>query len=114
MQGLASTHRIVCSFRTLLTDPDGVYDPTDYNDRLLLGLTGIMSEAELHVLRNRMRQGLLNKVRAGKSSTSHRLGTFGHPTAGTTSTRTSKPAKSSGWCLTSSSAWERPGRSFNT
>ena len=44
-------------FRTLLTDPDGVYDPTDYNDRLLLGLTGIMSEAELHVLRNRMRRG---------------------------------------------------------
>lgn len=53
-------------FRTLLTDPDGVYDPTDYNDRLLLGLTGIMSEAELHVLRNRMRQGLLNKVRRGE------------------------------------------------
>lgn len=53
-------------FRTLLTDPDGIYDPTDYNDRLLLGLTGIMSEAELHVIRNRMRQGLLNKVRRGE------------------------------------------------
>src|SRR5512135_2390304 len=53
-------------FRTLLTDPDGLYDPTDHNDRLLLGLTGIMSEAELHVLRGRMRQGLLNKVRRGE------------------------------------------------
>jgi DNA invertase Pin-like site-specific DNA recombinase len=53
-------------FRTLLADQDGLYDPTDHNDRLLLGLTGIMSEAELHVLRSRMRQGLLNKVRRGE------------------------------------------------
>jgi hypothetical protein len=44
-------------FRTLLADQDGLYDPTDHIDRLLLGLTGIMSEAELHVLRGRMRQG---------------------------------------------------------
>jgi DNA invertase Pin-like site-specific DNA recombinase len=53
-------------FRTLLADQDGLYDPTDHNDRLLLGLTGIMSEAELHVLRGRMRQGLLNKVLRGE------------------------------------------------
>ena len=53
-------------FRTLLADQDGLYDPTDHNDRLLLGLTGIMSEAELHVLRGRMRQGLLNKVARGE------------------------------------------------
>src|SRR3954467_130446 len=53
-------------FRTLLADQDGLYDPTDHNDRLLLGLTGIMSEAELHLLRGRMRQGLLNKVRGGE------------------------------------------------
>jgi DNA invertase Pin-like site-specific DNA recombinase len=53
-------------FKTLLADQDGLYDPTDHNDRLLLGLTGIMSEAELHVLRGRMRQGLLNKVRRGE------------------------------------------------
>ncbi len=37
-------------FRSLLADADGLYDPTDYNDRLLLGLKGTMSEAELHVL----------------------------------------------------------------
>jgi hypothetical protein len=36
-------------FRTLLADLDGVYDPTQYNDRLLLGLKGTLSEAELHV-----------------------------------------------------------------
>jgi hypothetical protein len=57
----------LCSlFRTILADQDGLYDPTDHNDRLLLGLTGIMSEAELHLLRGRMRQGLLNKVRRGE------------------------------------------------
>jgi DNA invertase Pin-like site-specific DNA recombinase len=53
-------------FRVLLADSDGLYDPTDHNDRLLLGLTGIMSEAELHILRGRMRQGLLNKVARGE------------------------------------------------
>jgi DNA invertase Pin-like site-specific DNA recombinase len=53
-------------FRTLLADQDGVYDPTDYNDRLLLGLKGTMSEAELHILRSRMSQGLLNKARRGE------------------------------------------------
>jgi DNA invertase Pin-like site-specific DNA recombinase len=57
----------VCAlFRALLADQDGLYDPTDHNDRLLLGLSGIMSEAELHVLQGRMRQGLLNKVRRGE------------------------------------------------
>ncbi len=53
-------------FRTLLADQDGLYDPTDYNDRLLLGLKGTMSEAELHILRGRMYQGLLNKARRGE------------------------------------------------
>jgi DNA invertase Pin-like site-specific DNA recombinase len=53
-------------FRTLLADQDGLYDPTDHNDRLLLGLTGIMSEAELHVLQSRMRAGMLNKARRGE------------------------------------------------
>src|SRR5919205_995823 len=61
-------------FRTLLADQDGLYDPTDYNDRLLLGLKGTMSEAELHVLRSRMYQGLLNKARRGE--------VFHHPPAG--------------------------------
>jgi DNA invertase Pin-like site-specific DNA recombinase len=57
----------VCGiFGTLLADADGVYDPTDYNDRLLLGLKGTISEAELHVLRTRMHQGLLNKARRGE------------------------------------------------
>jgi DNA invertase Pin-like site-specific DNA recombinase len=53
-------------FRTLLADADGLYDPTDYNDRLLLGLKGTMSEAELHILKERMHQGKLNKARRGE------------------------------------------------
>src|SRR5207302_2466079 len=53
-------------FRTLLADADGLYDPLDYNDRLVLGLKGMMSEAELHVLKERMYQGKLNKARRGE------------------------------------------------
>ena len=49
-----------------LNDEDGVYDPTSFNDRLLLGLKGAMSEAELHVLKARLRGGILNKVRRGE------------------------------------------------
>ena len=57
----------VCAiFQTLLADQDGVYDPTNYNDRLLLGLKGTMSEAEIHLLRSRMYEGLLNKARRGE------------------------------------------------
>jgi DNA invertase Pin-like site-specific DNA recombinase len=52
-------------FGTLLGDADGVYDPCDYNDRLLLGLKGTMSEAELHVLRGRLEAGQRNKARRG-------------------------------------------------
>lgn len=61
-------------FRTLLADQDGLYDPTDYNDRLLLGLKGTMSEAEVHILRSRMYKGLLNKARRGE--------VYNHPPAG--------------------------------
>ena len=53
-------------FGTLLADADGVYDPCDYNDRLLLGLKGTMSEAELHVLRGRLLAGQRNKARRGE------------------------------------------------
>lgn len=58
--------RLCGVFRTLLGDYDGLYDPTDFNDRLLLGLKGIMSEAELHFLRGRLNEGRLNKARRGE------------------------------------------------
>ncbi|MEX2376375.1 MAG: recombinase family protein, partial [Dehalococcoidia bacterium] len=51
---------------TLILDEDGVYDPAHFNDRLLLGLKGTMSEAELHVLRARLRGGILSKARRGE------------------------------------------------
>jgi DNA invertase Pin-like site-specific DNA recombinase len=53
-------------FQVVLADADGVYDPADHNDRMLLGLRGMMSEAELHVLRSRLHQGKLNKARRGE------------------------------------------------
>src|SRR5436305_9719510 len=53
-------------YRVLLADSDMVYDPTEYSDRLLLGLTGMMNEAELHILKQRMYQGKLNKARRGE------------------------------------------------
>jgi DNA invertase Pin-like site-specific DNA recombinase len=52
-------------FHTLIADLDGVYDPAQYNDRLLLGLKGTMSEAEVHILKQRMHQGRLSKARRG-------------------------------------------------
>ncbi len=56
----------ICAlFGTLIADLDGVYDPGQYNDRLLLGLKGTMSEAELHILKQRMEQGRLSKARRG-------------------------------------------------
>jgi len=51
---------------TLILDEDGLYDPAHFNDRLLLGLKGTMSEAELHILRARLRGGVLNKARRGE------------------------------------------------
>lgn len=50
----------------LLGDPDGVYDPSDHNDRLLLGLKGTISEAELHLIKQRMWSGRLAKARRGE------------------------------------------------
>jgi DNA invertase Pin-like site-specific DNA recombinase len=50
-------------FGTLLADVDGLYDPTDYNDRLLLGLRGMMNEAELYILKGRMHEGRRNKAK---------------------------------------------------
>jgi hypothetical protein len=57
----------ICAlFDTLIGDADGVYDPAKYNDRLLLGLKGTMSEAELHILKARMLEGRRAKARRGE------------------------------------------------
>lgn len=52
--------------KTLILDEDGIYDPSHFNDRLLLGLKGTMSEAELHVLKARLQGGIRNKARRGE------------------------------------------------
>ncbi len=64
----ADWHRLleICAVtNTLILDEDGIYDPAYFNDRMLLGLKGTLSEAELHFMRARMRGGLLNKAKRG-------------------------------------------------
>src|ERR1035437_10465355 len=65
----ADWHRLLelCALTgTLILDDDGIYDPASFNDRLLLGLKGEMSQAELHFLKARMRGGVLNKAQRGE------------------------------------------------
>jgi DNA invertase Pin-like site-specific DNA recombinase len=65
----ADWHRLLelCALtQTLILDEDGTYDPGHFNDRLLLGLKGTMSEAELHVLKARLQGGIRNKARRGE------------------------------------------------
>jgi len=65
----ADWHRLIelaALSETLILDEDGVYDPAHFNDRLLLGLKGTMSEAELHVLKARLQGGMRNKARRGE------------------------------------------------
>jgi DNA invertase Pin-like site-specific DNA recombinase len=62
-------HRLleICALAdTLILDEDGIYDPAHFNDRLLLGLKGTMSEAELHLLKSRLLGGVLSKARRGE------------------------------------------------
>jgi DNA invertase Pin-like site-specific DNA recombinase len=65
----ADWHRLleICALtHCLILDQDGLYDPAHFNDRLLLGLKGTMSEAELHVLKARLVGGVLNKAQRGE------------------------------------------------
>ena len=62
-------HRLIelCSLTgTLIVDEDGIYDPADFNDSLLLGLKGTMSSAELHFLRGRLQGGKRSKAERGE------------------------------------------------
>src|SRR3954451_9272690 len=67
----------VCGiFNTVLCDQDGVYDPLDGNDRLLLGMRGAMNEFELVTLRNRLLRGSRNKAERGELFLAVPLGYF--------------------------------------
>jgi len=54
---------------TLILDEDGIYNPTEFNDRMLLNMKGTFSEVELHVLRSRLRGGILSKAQRGELKT---------------------------------------------
>ncbi len=56
---------LAAAFDVLIADEDGIYDPSDFNDRLLLGLKGTISEVELYQIRARMERGKLNKAKRG-------------------------------------------------
>ena len=90
-------------FNTLLSDFDGVDDPTVFNDRLLLGLKAIMGEAELHLIRQRLYQGRMNKPPAAAScSLPFRWDTFVAATTASNSTLTHRCRPCSGCCSTNS------------
>ena len=57
---------LAAAFEVLIADEDGVYDPSDFNDRLLLGLKGTLSEVERYQICARMQRGRLNKARRGE------------------------------------------------
>ena len=62
-------HRLleICALtNTLILDEEGIYDPKLFNDRLILGLKGTMSEAELYVIKTRLQGGILSKARRGE------------------------------------------------
>jgi DNA invertase Pin-like site-specific DNA recombinase len=86
----------ICAlFGTLIADLDGIYDPSQYHDRLLLGLKGPRSEADLHLLKQRMYQGTLQKARRGHCASRCRLAMSTPPLATWSMIRTNK---SSTWC----------------
>src|SRR3954447_13300798 len=94
-------------FQVLISDADGLYDPADYNDRLLLGLRGMMSEAELHVLRTRLYQASSTRPDAGSCSRACRPATFALPRAASPWTPTSRCGTYCTSCSPSSRSWVR-------
>ena len=78
----ADWHRLIelaSLTQTLILDEDGIYDPGQFNDRLLLGLKGAMSEAELHILKGRLQGGIKNKARRGELEIPLPIGLVYHP-----------------------------------
>ena len=98
----------LCSLSgVLLADPDGVYDPGVYNDRLLLGLKGTMSEAELYLIRQRMLSGKLAKAERGELAIPLPIGYVRRPSGEVILIQTSRPSTSSASSSAPSPGWER-------
>jgi DNA invertase Pin-like site-specific DNA recombinase len=82
---------------TLICDEDGLYDPRQFNDRLLLGMKGQMSEAELHFIKARLRGGVLSKARRGELQVPLPVGLVNDPSGHVVlDPDTAGPRK--GWC----------------
>ncbi len=96
---------------TLIADADGVYSPSEFNDRLLLGLKGTMSEAELHLIRARLDGGLRNKAERASCAWRCRSGSTAPTTAGSCSAPMSRSATRSSGCSRSGDGLARRGRS---
>jgi len=97
---------------TLLADESSVYDPRDPNDRLLLGVKGTLSEAELFTLRTRLHEGRWNKARKGRGSCTfpYRLAMFRRPMESGNWIPTSMFANDWRICLRPFVAWALPGK----
>ena len=113
----ADWHRLIeiCGItRTLLADEAAVYDPRDPNDRLLLGLKGTISEAELFTLRCRLHEGRWNKARRGALTRSLPAG-FVMTESGTVVKDPDRSVRAgSTTCSVNSIVWVSPTRSCCT
>ena len=96
--------------RTLVIDPDGVYDPGILNDRLLLGLKGTMSEFELNLLRQRSLEAIRQKARRGELQFRLPVVSDGLPTAESTSTPTVVCKRQCIWSSPRWWNWAAPGK----
>ena len=92
----------------LLADLNGVYNTVEYDDRLLLGLKGTMSAAELHLIKQRMQAGRVNKARRGEMAIALQAGYARGPPVRPRSIRMSR---SRPWCGSSSRSSPRSARS---
>ncbi|MCL5952622.1 MAG: recombinase family protein [Chloroflexi bacterium] len=99
---------------TLILDEDGLYGCNDFNDRLLLGKKGTLSEAELHFLRARLRGGILSKARRGELACSCRWDSCVMKPGGCGSIPTSKCSTRCTWCLPPSGGRVQPMRRSST
>ena len=96
---------------TLIADSDGIYAPGDFNDRLVLGLKGTMSEAELHLIRARLTGGLRNKAARGELVCISRPGLSATRTTGSYCALMSRSGTRSRACSRSGAARDRRDRS---
>ena len=95
---------------TLIADGDGLYHPGDFNDRLVLGLKGTMSEAELHLIRHRLTAGLRHKAAKGELRQGLPVGFVYDERPSGPRPRRGRPSRRSPPCSGASTSWAPPAR----